>query len=173
MPSQQDQHVWPKFLKTVGIVASFNQNLLILNPGEIDFKKKVKKIDIWWRGQTNGSLMGLFAYIMTLNPKWSGAKIRLLRVLNANENHEEASARMVGLIRQARIEAEVKIVPAAEDAYEVIKTVSALDADFVFLGMGATNGEEAQKSLEKILPLLNELPTTLLVWSNGDANIFV
>ena len=89
------------------------------------------------------------------------------------KNHEKALNIMNELKRQARIEAEVKIVPAVSKPYEMIKTLSAIDADLVFLGMGATDASEARKSIEKIQPLLDELPATFLVWSNGEANIFV
>ena len=40
------------------------------------------------------------------------------------------------------------------------------------IGMLATSAAEAQRSLEWLDPLLTRLPTTLLVWSNGEADVF-
>ena len=148
IPSPSDQKAREKFFKTLDIVTSFNHNLIIFKPGEIKLNKK-KRIDLWWRGETNGSLMALFSYLITLRHDWSGSKIRLLRSVHEGENHEKALSIMNELKRQARIEAEVKIVPAVSKPYEMIKTLSAIDADLVFLGMGATDASEARKSIEK------------------------
>ena len=172
MPDLSDKVAQEKFFKTVDIVASFNHNLIIFKPGHLKLNKK-KKIDLWWRGETNGSLMALFAYLMTLSHDWSGSKIRLLRSVYEGESHEKAMRLMNDLKRQARIEAEIKIVPSVSRSYDVIKRLSSIDVDLTFLGMGATNGIEAKQSLERMCPLLEELPSTFLVWSNGEANIFV
>ena len=137
---------WQQFQKSVAMIADFNINMTILKVDQVDLKRKVKTIDLWWRNEINGSLMALFAYLMTLNPEWSRTKIRLIRDLKPGENYQAAYNHMKDLIRQARIDAEVKIVPSPEDVEEMIKTVSGIEADFVFLGMGATDSDEAQKS---------------------------
>jgi hypothetical protein len=40
------------------------------------------------------------------------------------------------------------------------------------MGMIATSGREARRSLDAVAPILDRLPTTLLVWSNGEADVF-
>ena len=84
LPSPSDQKAREKFFKTLDIVTSFNHNLIIFKPGEIKLNKK-KRIDLWWRGETNGSLMALFSYLITLSHDWSGSKIRLLRSVHEGE----------------------------------------------------------------------------------------
>ncbi len=172
MPSKDNAQDWSQFMKSVEIVASFNQNLVIHKPKEIIFSKKSKIIDIWWGGKDNGSLMVLFAYIMSLSSDWRGVKIRLLRVLRPEEDEATVYSDMTELTRLARIEAMVKVVPKTNDYQEAIRKVSGIEADMVLLGMNAKNGEEAKQSIELALPLLNDLPSTLLVWSNGEANVF-
>jgi amino acid transporter len=161
------------FYKTLELVATFNLNLVVYKHGDVDLRKKKKKIDLWWRNESNGSLMALFSYLMTLSPDWSGSKIRLLKALPQQENVEVARQEMNELKRQARIDAEVKVLSYKEDAYEVLRLASSQEADFVFIGMGATDGEEAVQSIKELLPKLQSLPQVALVWSNGEANIFV
>ena len=117
--------------------------------------------------------MALCSYLMTLSQDWGGSRIRLLKAIPQNESIEKTRNELAELKRQARIDVDIKVIPFKEDAYEVLKTASIMDADFVFIGMGGTDGKEARESIERLLPKLENLPTAALVWSNGDANIFV
>ena len=173
IPEESDKKALEEFYQSLEILADFNLNLVVLKPGKIDFSKKKKVIDLWWHQESNGSLMALFSYLMTLHPRWTEANIRLLKATSQSEANHEARSHMQEIIRQARIDAEIKILSFKEDATQVLKDMSSREADFVFVGMGATNGKEAKSSIESLLPRLNDLPTTALVWSNGEANIFV
>ncbi len=173
IPESGKEDEMTSFYKTVQLVATFNLNIVVFKNSNIDFSKKKKRIDLWWRNESNGSLMALFSYLMTLHPQWSGSGIRLLQAIEQGESKEKAQQDLQQFMRQARIDAEVKIVPYQEDAHEALRTTSYQDADFVFIGMGATNGEEAVESIKRLVPKLGSLPATALVWSNGEANIFV
>jgi hypothetical protein len=173
IPEFNDSLAMTQFFKTIELVATFNLNLVVLKSGNIDFTKRKKTIDLWWGDENNGSLMALFSYLMTQSQQWSGSRIRLLKAVEQGQNTERAQKVMAEIKRQARLEADIKVVSYKEDAYEVLKTASSQDADFVFIGMGATNGDEAKASIQTLIPKLERLPTTALVWSNGEANIFV
>jgi hypothetical protein len=54
----------------------------------------------------------------------------------------------------------------------VIRATSGPKADLVLLGMAAGGGEEVRKFLTQTESLLHSLPTTVLVWSNGEADVF-
>jgi hypothetical protein len=79
---------------------------------------------------------------------------------------------MNALRRNARIVASVEVVLSDERAVDVIPRTSGGVADIVILGMSAASGIDAQRNLEAIRPMLDRLPTTLLVWSNGQADVF-
>jgi hypothetical protein len=147
--------------------------LVVLKSGDIAPNKKKRTIDVWWRGEKNGSLMALFAYLLTLNPTWSGADIRFMRIVATDKEEKEGRLHMAELMKQIRIPARTKIIRSADPPADIIVSTSAPVADMVLLGMRATSGEEARRSLEWLDPLLEQLPTTLLVWSNGEADMFV
>jgi amino acid transporter len=171
-PPSEESEAQGRFLKTVEILASFDLNLVILKPGDLALQKKQRIVDCWWRGQKNGSLMGLFAYLMTLDETWENAKIRFLRVVRDAAEEREAKRVMTSLRDQARIKADIEVVRSEDSPKDVIARTSGASADLVLLGMIATSGEEARAFLDVIYPLLDRLPTTLLVWSNGEADVF-
>jgi solute carrier family 12 sodium/potassium/chloride transporter 2 len=155
----------------VEVLATFDLNLLVLKPGDFALGRKRRIVDLWWRGQKNGSLMALFAYLLTQDRMWASAKMRFMRVVKSESEEREATRVMTALRDQARIGAQVEVVRSLDPPLEVIARTSG-SSDLVLLGMLATSGEEARRYLDGIFPLLEHLPTTLLVWSNGEADVF-
>jgi solute carrier family 12 (sodium/potassium/chloride transporter), member 2 len=172
MPTSGDELGRKRFLEKVDIIATFDKSLVVLNSGDIALKKKTRMIDVWWRGENNGSLMALFTYMMTLDPAWSGATIRFLRIVKNDKEEDEGLVHMNVLKKEMRMTAQTKIIRSTDPPADIITTYSGPHADLVILGMLATSAAEAQRSLEWLDPLLTRLPTTLLVWSNGEADVF-
>ena len=71
-----------------------------------------------------------------------------------------------------RIPAEIKVIRSDDPRPWVISAESGSSTDLVFLGMSATGADEARRSLQDLEELLDRLPTTILVWSNGEADVF-
>jgi hypothetical protein len=170
-PPTGDLEAQARFVGTIDVLATFEQNLVVLKPGSFALNRKKRVIDIWWRGHANGSLMALFAYLITQHRTWSGASIRFLRVVRSNAEAQEAKRDMTRLRDQARIRANIEVVKSDQPPTEVIASTSAA-SDLVMLGMVATSSGEARRYLEQIEPLIDRLPTTLLIWSNGEADVF-
>jgi amino acid transporter len=169
----KEEENFGRFFKTLEMVGTFNLNLVVYKSGNFDLSKKKKVIDLWWRDESNGSLMALFSYLMTLGDTWGGASIRFLRAVPQGTSHLKVEKEMLEIKRQSRIDAEVKILTYDKFPTEALKEESEATADFVFIGMGATDGEQAKHSIKSLLPVLEGLPQTALVWSNGEADLFV
>ncbi len=161
------------FYKTIEVVGTFNLNLVVFKKSSLNLTKKKKKIDLWWRDQSNGSLMALFSYLMTLNNTWNGASIRLLRAVPQGTDVKSVEEEMMRIKRQARIEAEVKIVLFEKEPLKALKEESTGTADFVFIGMGATDGNEARESIANLKSTFIDGSSMAFVWSNGEADLFV
>ncbi len=129
-----------------------------------------ERIDVWWRGRENGSLMVILAYLLTRNWVWARAQLRIVRVLNDGESEEHASGEIVELLEEARIEAEHIILPAERDFTQLLHEESA-DADAVFLGFRPPAEGSAERFHETYERFLDGLPTTLIVHSSGDASL--
>ena len=173
MPRTDDELKLRAFYEKVEILGAFNFNLTVLKPGNFSPDKKRRRIDLWWggdEGSRNGSLMAIFAYLMTQHTTWGRAQIRFMRIIANASEQSAAEAQMLELKSNIRIPAEVKIITSDENFSSVIARESS-SSDFVFMGMRASDSQEARNSIEHQRELLSRLPTTILVWSNGDANI--
>ena len=171
-PPTEEEGARERFLRSIDVLSAFDLNLLVLKPGDFALHKKHRVVDLWWRGQKNGSLMALFAYLITQDRVWSNATIRFLRVVKSATEEHDARRAMSSLRDRARIKAKIEIVQSQDAPLDVIAQASGGSADLVLMGMIATSGREARRSLDAVAPILDRLPTTLLVWSNGEADVF-
>jgi amino acid transporter len=171
MPHAQDPDGREHFHRTMDVVSSFDLNLLVLKPGWIQPDRTERTIDLWWRGERNGSLMALAAYLVSLNDLWSEATIRIFRIIPRHEDGLVHQRQLEDICRQSRIRARPSVVRTDEPPLDVIRKLSS-DSDLVLLGMSAAAAAGFSDYLETMDPLLEELPTTILVWSNGQADLF-
>jgi amino acid transporter len=173
MPPPGDEEGRTRFLKMMEILATFNLNLVVLKPGDIALSKRKRTIDLWWRGEKNGSLMALFAYLMTLDKNWANAQLRIIRIVRSTQEERQAREHLERLRENTRINAKIVVLNTTDSPPDVIASESGPVADLVLLGMSATSGDEVRRYLNQTESLLERLPTTVLVWSNGEADVFV
>ena len=137
--------------------------------------KVVKRVDIWWRGRGNGSLMLILAYLLCKNLEWTKHHVRVLRALSPNEDTEEARADLKSLLFESRIRGEACIVEAGARFKDTLIEHSH-DATVVFLGLWVGElGEDfqAQDTHQHYSELLNDLPTTMLISNAGEADLLI
>ena len=171
MPAGDDELKQGAFFRKVEMIASFNYNLTVLKQGSFALDRKRRRIDLWWRGEQNGSLMAVFAYLITLDSTFAGAEIRFMRIVGEESEKEGAVRHMEQLKANIRIPAKVEVIRSPETPTDIIARESG-GADLVFLGTNATSAEEVRSWFERLGPLLTRLPTTVLVSSNGEADVF-
>ena len=93
-----------------------------------------------------------------------------MRVVESDRDEEKAKAHLKALMNAMRLKAEVCVF-RSDNVFDVIAEQSGTETDIVLLGLHATSAEEARRSLVATDPLLAKLPTTVLVWSNGEADV--
>ncbi len=130
-----------------------------------------KRIDIWWRGQENGHLMAILAHLMVNNHAWRGARVRILRHIGDEALRVEARTELHRLCEAARVDFEIVVVDDDRPSVEVIHHQSA-DARLVMLGFSPPTAADSDTWHASITRLLDGMPTTMLVCSNGEADLF-
>ncbi len=130
-----------------------------------------RRIDIWWRGQENGSLMATLAHLLAQNWEWRDSRIRVLRAVRDPAGRESSRQALGQLIEAARIRAEPHVIVSAEPFSRVLQDQSA-GADAVFLGLQPGESESSAQMYGRLNALLEHLPTTILVHSSGEADVF-
>jgi hypothetical protein len=131
-----------------------------------------RRIDIWWRGQANGSLMITLAYLLTLNWGWRNSQIRILRLIADEAGREPSRQALQDLIQNARIPAQALVVVSSDPFSQVLQANSA-QADLVFLGLPYQDDENVIINYRHLNLVLEKMPTTILVRSSGEADFSV
>jgi amino acid transporter len=154
------------------VAISLGRSIVVLRDhGLPAFDGNGSRIDIWWRGRRNGSLMLILAYLIALHPDWDGCTIRLLRQIRNKDVREAAESNLQHLIDEARVPGIVCAVVSDQPFADVLHEHSA-GAACVMLGFDSQILEQPQEFHARYQKLLESLPTTLLVCSSGEADIF-
>lgn len=159
------RHVWS--------IAAMGKSVVVVAEKGLPPEERVRRrIDIWWRGRQNGSLMATLAHLMTQNWEWRDSYIRVLRVIGDAAGRESSRQAIRELIEAARIRAEPRIIVSTEQFNDVFHSHSA-KADVIFLGIQHSDDETSAQLYGRITELLKNMPTTILVHSSGEADLFV
>jgi hypothetical protein len=154
----------------ISAVRRLGMSTILVKDGGLPKPYGRRRIDVWWRGQANGSLMVLLAHLLKLNWEWSRANIRLLRLLDDEAGREPATGALRKLLGEARVDGEVSVL-ISEDSFTDVLQRHSRDASVVFLGFNVPEVETAGEFQERFGEMLVELPTTLLVCSSGEADV--
>lgn len=133
--------------------------------------RKEKRIDIWWRGEQNGSLIAILAWLLSSNNLWPRTKIRFLRKVSSSEERIESEKEIAALIHGARIEAEIHPVIDNTLSFTDVFHRESSDATAVFLGFTIPNEETAERFIKSGRDLTEGMPPLFFVNSSGDADL--
>jgi len=154
-------------------IAALGKSVVLVSDREKDAPQTGPRcIDIWWRGQANGSLMITLAYLLTLNWEWRNTQIRILRLIPDEAGRASSRQVLEDLIHNARIPAQALVVVSSDPFSQVLRTHSA-DADLVFLGLPYQDQENVIINYRHLNLVLEKMPTTILVRSSGEADFSV
>ena len=130
------------------------------------------RIDVWWRGLENGSLMVLLAHLLTNSWEWRQARIRLLHLTHPDEDLDNLRGEIEALMDAARLEGEIVIIQAGDGSFIESIHENSRDADVVFLGFRPPEDDETARTFHAFYAEVTEgLPTTLLINSSGDVDL--
>ncbi|MFT5698986.1 MAG: amino acid transporter [Desulforhopalus sp.] len=129
---------------------------------------KRDQIDIWWQDEDNNSkLMLLFSYLVTKNPTWKKAEIRVLTTGNKSY-FSQAKEQLMQIFDEARIPAEPQLV---DDFKPETVLAHSKDSSLVFLPFKIKQSRLTDVtgfSLERILP---QLPPTALIMAAEEIDL--
>ena len=166
------QQMYARSLRTA---FRYGCNLMVLNASPEDWDRLEtvspgdRCIDVWWRGDATSRLMLLLAYLVSRNPAWEEARIR---VLSCKDNPGSAATAedLEHLLQEVRIDAEAVIVEGGGEDYEGLVAASAeATIAFVPFRLGADRlMDPSGAPMERILP---RLPITLMVLAAEDIDL--
>ena len=145
------------FLRVVRPLERLNKSLIIgkTNPLESFREGLVQDIHVWWGGlKRNGDLLLLIAYLLTRNPDWRNARIRILSIASNEHMKGQTERFLAKLIPEIRIKAEVDVTVRDEEEsiLELMHRESA-DADVVLLGLASPKEGDEESYAERLAEL--------------------
>jgi len=162
------------FMENIRIAVKLNMSVGLIHGRELPDpnprNRRNRRIDIWWRGMRNGSLMVILAHLMSLNSEWTGAKIRILRVAYTPEEQAKAREELERLIEAARMDIEVEPIISDDTFPNLLRRYSGLSTA-VFLGFRANADTDPAKFQDAYTGLLQGMPTTIMIQSTGEADL--
>ena len=111
-------------------------------------------IDIWWRGTNgNGGLMLALAYLLQRGEAWQSRRLRVNMIVR-RRTPAEAEAVLSDFLRDARLQAETRII--VSDGKPFIETIDAHSADAAatFIGLRAPEADESEAAYGAYLSAL-------------------
>ena len=127
-----------------------------------------QKIDVWWSGAANnGDLMLLLAYMLTLNPEWKYAEIRVREVIEKIDHQETFSRSIKKSLQEARISATAEVIPKNGRSFPDILEEYSSDADIVMLGLKLTEPGNEEYHAEKIEKLSKIGKVSVFIQNNS------
>ncbi|MDA0989750.1 MAG: amino acid permease [Verrucomicrobia bacterium] len=122
-------------------------------------------VDVWWRGESNGSLMLLLAHMLVQDPQWRGKTIRLLRVVPNEKGRTEVFNHLNKLIETSRISA-ISHVVVSDDVDEAIQMASG-KAAVVLFGCTTPDAGDDEAFYSRTEQIAGKLRRVLFVHSAG------
>jgi amino acid transporter len=159
------------FARNLGIARSLGMSVVVLGRGPTSLRYEDSRVDVWWRGKANGSLMMILSYLLVQNAAWHGSRIRLLRLVGGAAGREPAAANLRALASAARVEADVEVVVDRGGGFKSALDEHSRDAGLVVLGMNVPEPEDARAFHARYEALMEGLGGTLLVYSSGEADL--
>ena len=145
------------FLRVVQPLKQLNRSLIIgkTNPLGTFCEGQRREIHVWWGGlKRNGDLMLLLAYLLTRNPEWRSARIRILSIASNELMKGQTERFLAQLIPEIRIQADVEVTlkSGEESVMEIMHRESAA-ADAVLLGLATPQEGDEESYAERLSEL--------------------
>ncbi|MBN1213112.1 MAG: Na-K-Cl cotransporter [candidate division Zixibacteria bacterium] len=166
---------WPKdprmladFLVTARRLEKIRKSVVIgkINPQHLfPVHKTTRQIHVWWGGlKQNGDLMLLMAYLLTRNPEWRNAELKVMCAASNEFARQNTGRYLEAMLKEIRIEAECDVFLKPEDRSinQLIQEKSA-EADVVFLGLAVPETGRELDYVNRLEELVGELPVVFFV----------
>lgn len=156
-------------LRIVRMLDQLGKASMLVRPNPPTGPESFQRIDVWWRGrQNNGDLMLLLAHLLRLNMHWRGAEITVRTIVLSESERLDMEQGLDELIHSTRIRAQRDVIvkPADTSVVELMQQTSR-DADVVFLGLPAPEAGEEDAAAQRLLEMVDKLPTAVLVRNSG------
>lgn len=170
LPQQERAREIASFMR----VASRHRRNVILAGGTGEGFPPSGFIDIWWRGLNgNAGLMLALTFLMQRSDVWRRYPLRVNIIIQRRTN-EEAGALLDGLLKDARIRAQTRIIQSAGEPFAEIVAANSVDSALTFIGLRDVQPTDTDTTygdyFEKLVSDLASVPCPIFVRASEDVD---
>ena len=112
--------------------------------------------------------MLLLTYLITADRRWRDAWVKVITVVNSEEEQTQAKSRLKQHLKSARLGAEAVVLRSDNMPINDLMAQYSQDADLAIVGMRLPGEEDDAKQIVRDYNrLLASLPTTIMIHSGG------
>ncbi len=158
------------YVRMLRELVALDTSLLLVRRKPVRGLGRRKAIDVWWGGlRGNGGLMLLVTYLLFSSHDWAGAKVRMITVVNDDDNAEQVRLDLQQMLSHARSEATAHVVVRNNRSIADVMRVESENSDLAVVGLKLPDdNEDGQPFIQRMETFLEALPTALLVCSARD-----
>ncbi len=158
-----------KQLRVMRLLSHLNLSTVLAKMESAEGPAHRRTIDIWWGGlQNNGDLMLLLAHLLSLNPGWSQARVKIRSIVSNENEREQMRAKLTELITEVRINAEANVLVKRDDqGFSDVMNEASRDADVTFLGLMIPGPGQELSYARRLVKLAQNFHTVIFVRNAG------
>ncbi|PKN06130.1 MAG: amino acid permease, partial [Deltaproteobacteria bacterium HGW-Deltaproteobacteria-7] len=158
------------FAATLDIARRMKRSLLIVASGQEERTEAIEgNVNIWWSDKKSGALMLLLAYLLKTNGLWKDQPLRVIRPVPRKADAENIETEMRELLANARIAAEIIVVPT-DTPLEAVR--EAMEPSAVLFAGFEPPEENMVREINARLQPVSDLPgDIILVYNAGDVSL--
>lgn len=167
----QDPEKAGVFAETLGIAKRMKRSLVIVACAQEQEKTEIPDgaINLWWNNDENGALMLLLGFLLKKNPEWRDHPLRIIRTVVPKADVKNIEKEMGETLAQARIEAELVIVPT-ENPIEAVRQAMQPSA-ILFTGFEPPEEEDPAGLISDLQHTVDLPGDIMLIYNAGDVSL--
>jgi amino acid transporter len=152
-------------------ITGLGKSVALVHGGEDGGFGERKQIDVWWTdAQREREMMLMLAHILRRSADWKAAKIKVLRVVNKESAVIEASKELDKWIRDARVEAQSRIMIRSnpDELFSKEFREESASADLVIMALTFGDEEDPEARVAYLTDLFQAVRTPMLLVKSGE-----
>lgn len=159
------------FSQIINLGIKMNRSLLIIRSEhkEDEWEPPSGAINIWWNDSQNGAMTLMLAFLLKENREWRDCPLRIIRPVALKADIENLRAEMKTLLKDARIRAEIVIVPTGNQREAVREAMG--DSAILFAGFDLPENELPDKAFARMHEVMSLPGEIVLVRCSGNLSL--
>jgi len=136
---------------------------------EVEWELPTGAINIWWNDSSNSSILIMLGFLIKENRAWRDCTLRIIRPVAIKADVQNIRSEMKSLLKDARIRAEVIVIPT-ENPVEAVREAMGTSA-ILFAGFDIPTEASDDEAIIKMHAVMSLPGDIVMAHSSGDISL--